>query len=323
MKKFELVTIGSVLKDTIFYTAEGEVVANPKIDPTKLQLLGFELGAKLKSREVFFSSGGGAANTAVNFSGLNFTTGIIAALGADAEGIFLKKQLQIKGVDCSLLKTERKLNTGSSLIIVDKKSNEHVAFVYYGSSETLQLSARDLYKFTTDWFYIAALNSPYWEKNLTLLLKQSARFAWNPGKQQITAGLEKLNRYLKKVDVLMLNTDEATELLLSSGKKDLSIPQMLKALHQTGIKICLITDGAAGAYVYDGEKIYFQKPHHGKPKDTTGAGDCFCSTFIAGLIKFQDINKAMKMAMLNSAALVMLPGAQNGLLSWKQLKNKI
>ena len=52
-----------------------------------------------------------------------------------------------------------------------------------------------------------------------------------------------------------------------------------------------------------------------KIADTTGIGDTFCSTFVAGLEIYQgDFKKAMKLAMKNAASVLKKSGAQNGLM---------
>ena len=51
--------------------------------------------------------------------------------------------------------------------------------------------------------------------------------------------------------------------------------------------------------------------------DTVGAGDAFGSGLLAGLIRFEDFEKALKIAIRNSAAVLCRVGAQNGLLKIK------
>ena len=53
----------------------------------------------------------------------------------------------------------------------------------------------------------------------------------------------------------------------------------------------------------------------------TGAGDSFGSAFVAGLIKYDwNIDKALKLAILNSAHVIKKIGAQEGLLKSSDLK---
>jgi sugar/nucleoside kinase (ribokinase family) len=315
MKKFNVISIGSCVRDIIFYTDKAEFIKNPKNDPTKIYLLGFEYGAKIKSDEVYYSFGGGAANTAINFAGLGLKVGVIAALGNDGFGAEIKSRLKNKKVNTELLQIKKNNHTGLSFLVVDKKSNEHFILVSYGANNTLEFNK----SINTDWYYVSSLGGKNWSAIMDKIVKTKKKIAWNPGATQLQAGYGKLKKYFSKIEVLILNKDEAIELCLSAKKKG-TIAKMLKIIHQWGPKKIVITDGEKGAYVYDGKKIYFDRPHHKKPKDTTGAGDCFGSTFITGLIKTKgDIIKSMRLAIRNTTSLVFTPGAQEGLLNWKQL----
>ena len=122
---------------------------------------------------------------------------------------------------------------------------------------------------------------------------------------------------------LILNKDEAIELVYSSGRKIESIDQLLKKIKAWGPKIIAITEGSRGAWLYDGRKIYHQAAYSVKIVDTTGAGDAFGSTLVAGLILYNDLEKALKLAIINSASVLTEIGAHNGLLNLKELNKKL
>jgi sugar/nucleoside kinase (ribokinase family) len=92
--------------------------------------------------------------------------------------------------------------------------------------------------------------------------------------------MKKLNNILKRVSVLVLNKEEA-ELLV--GKKDWE--SQFHDLSKAGPKTIAITDGEKGAYIFGDGCIYFAKPRRIKIVETTGAGDAFALTFLAGLMK--------------------------------------
>ncbi|MBU0731287.1 carbohydrate kinase family protein [Patescibacteria group bacterium] len=322
MKKFNVVTIGTAVRDVVFYTDEGEVFKNPKKDPAKLELLGFEHGAKMKSEDVYFTFGGGAANAAVNFSGLGLKTAAIAGVGDDMDGKDILLNLKKNKVDTSLIKTDKKNRSGLSFLTVDKNSNEHVVFVYYGANLTLNVNPADLNKFNTDWFYVSSIASPAWPQIMKAAAQTGSRIAWNPGATQLRSGFKKLANLLPNIEILLVNKDEATELILSKNprEKRFDIKSILKELFAWGPGIVVISDGRKGAWIYDGINVYFDKPGPQKPKDTTGAGDCFGSTFVGALHKTKyDFKKSIDLATKNASALVDHPGAQIGLLKWQKL----
>ena len=99
----------------------------------------------------------------------------------------------------------------------------------------------------------------------------------------------------------------------------------MKIIFSYGPKIVVITNGKYGAYAYDGQKQYYQKVIQEKRRvDTTGVGDAFGSTLVAGLELFKgDIKKAMLLSAHNTAAVIGQQGAQNGSLSRREILKRV
>lgn len=333
MNELEVVTIGSSLRDLYYTTAEGSVVTNPVHDPTRLRLLGFELGSKIRSNDMLFSFGGGAGNTAINLSGLGVTVGIESCVGKDIDGDALREHYKKRGVATSGLIETTADRTGISFLVLDKRTKEHVAFVFYGANERLKVTRTTLEKVPSLWLYVASLNMRSWEQSMRAIITAKRQLFWNPGGAQISSGLQRLRPYLQRTDVLLLNRDEATELMLSDPlcridraacEHAVEGPRVLvRGLKQHVRGWVVVTDGPKGAYAFDGITFVHDKPHHGPPVDTTGAGDCFGSTLLAGLVKTGDIKRSMRAAVVNTSSLVMHLGAQHGLLTWSQIRKKI
>lgn len=329
MKHFDVVSVGTALQDTIFYTSDAELVKNPKADPTKLKLIAFEYGAKISSNEISHSFGGGAANTAMGMAKLKLNNAALVCLGKDPIGKVLEESFAKNGIDRSLIQYDSKAITGFSFLVVEKSTNEHVAFAHYGANESLQITPKILKKFRTDWFYVSSLSLPNWATAMRALCATKSNIVWNPGAIQLKEP-KVIQSLLKYITVLILNKDEATDLSLQTGyklprgKKELDSKELAMHLHMFGPKQVLVTNGRYGSHAYDGNNVYFAKPNPDKPKDTTGAGDCFGSTYTTGLMKFSgDIPKALKLAIVNSTSLVSQTGAQHGLLTWQQANTQL
>ncbi|MFC1598123.1 carbohydrate kinase family protein [Patescibacteria group bacterium] len=327
MKKRDVISVGSALRDVMYYTSDTDVIKNPKNDPIRLKLMCVEYGAKLQSDKVYFAFGGGGANTSINFAGLGLKTGVLASIGYDLDGRGIKEHLEFSGVDTGLLRITQDHRTGFSFLVVDEKSGEHTAFVYYGSARDLSVPKSALQQNPADWYYVSSIYSRKWREVMERLGDtKSSRIAWNPGSRQLKAGYRGLKRFVSQTSVLILNKDEATELTLSQPKTKRagSTKQMLQQLHSWGPEIVVITNSRKGAFAYDGKEHYYMKSPNDKPKDTTGAGDCYGSSFVAGIIRYNgDIKKAMKLAQVNATALVHSIGAQNGFLKWKDLPKNL
>lgn len=327
MKLFDVITIGSALRDHMFYTDACVVVSNPDRDPTRDKMICVEYGAKIRSEHVYFEFGGGAANTAVNFAGLGLHTGILTRIGKDVDGQAIEENLTNAGVDTEYIQTSTDHRTGFSFLLVDEVRRDHAAFVYYGAAQDLTVDPTTLEKLTTDWYYIGSLNTPNWESILEAVFARDTHIAWNPGGTQIKAGFAGLEKYIRNTDILILNKDEATELVLSHPEKKgktLSIEEIMKTVVEWGAGVVVITDGRHGSYACDGAVCYRDQIVNEKPVDTTGAGDCYGSSFVTGMIKYQgDIQKSMRLATVNANAAVQSIGAQSGLLKWDQLSEEL
>jgi len=218
-------------------------------------------------------------------------------------------------------------STGFSFV-VKGKNNEHVAFVYRGAAGDLALNNLEAKSLTqASQIYLASL-SGQWEKVLDKVFAvKNVKVAWNPGIVQLKAGVLKLNKYLKKTEILFVNKDEAIELAISDKKNKNRGAEFLKndkelilALKSFVAKIVIITDGINGANYFDGQTFHHENSLRlpdSKIADTTGIGDTFCATVCAGLVKYNDYRKAMKLGMKNAAANLRKPGAQNGMMKIK------
>lgn len=327
--KYDFVTIGGATEDIAIKTTEAIKISNPK-DIKKQRLIAFKYGAKMNVEDSRSYFGGGAANAAVNFAGLGFATAIIACLGNDPRGEGIIGNFVAHKVDPSLLQRTNKESSGFSFLIVGT-DNEHVVFSSRAANKYVKVSGKEVAVLNQSrCIYLTSLSGD-WQKILSNVFKSKAKISWNPGHRQLQAGSSLLGKYLRRTDVLLLNKDEAIELVYSSVNfrrrgsaffKDTK--NLLLALKSFGPRIVSVTSGREGADVYDGQKFYHKniiKETH--VADTTGVGDCFGSTFVAGLDIFNgNIEKAMQMAMLNTASVVARPGAQNGLLKRKELMAK-
>ena len=321
-KNFDVVTIGGAARDITFYTKEGKLVAQMK-DPLRQKLLGFEYGAKINIEKSFCTFGGGAANAAVALARLGLKTAAIARVGKDEDGRAVLANLVKNKIDAKFIQIDPALKTGFSFIVTFGPEVEHTAFLFRGANNNLKLSSRDL-KFKTDWFYVASLSGEGWRGVMDVVTATKSRLAWNPGNKQLAAGLSGLKKYMAKTAIFFVNKDEAIELVASlpkykkAGTAWLNQPKNLfGVLAEFCPGILVITDGAKGAYIYLRGKIYHQASLSKRIVDTTGAGDAFCSSFLAGYIRYcGNVLKAAKLAALNSAYNLTGIGAQEPLLAW-------
>ncbi len=325
--KYDFITIGGATEDITFYTKEG-VLVNNKEDVLRQKLLAFEYGAKLQIDKAFSTFGGGAANTAVCLGRLGFSGAAIVAVGDDFRGDGVIANFKKNNVIAKLVQKNKDVETGFSFFLVGN-DKEHICFSNRAANQKLKIKDPEIKELrSSKWIYMTSL-SGNWQEVLSQVFKvREVNIAWNPGHIQLHSGINVIGKYFKFCDMIIVNKDEAIELIMSDKNyrnKDNrflnNIKNLLFIIKKYGSKIVIITNGKHGADAYDGIRYYHQDIIKEKKYiNTTGVGDAFGSTFIAGMEFFNgNIAKAMKLGVTNTASVVSHMGAQNGLLTKNQI----
>lgn len=314
---YDFVTIGGATRDITFFVDGGKLVDG---DIAGQKFWAFRYGSKVRVGDSRTSFGGGAANAAVNFAGLGFKSSAMVAVGRDIRSREIIKNFKNKKVNISHIQKKDKESSFSILMV--GPDHEHIVFSNRAANNELSIGEKDKKTIArSKWVYITSLSGD-WKSVLDATFSAGNKIAWNPGHIQLKAGAGKIKKYLRKTDILFINRDEAIDLLGSSAEykgKSKSFfnktENLLRAVHGLGTGSVIITRGKKGADHYDGDNIIHQPiVKEQRIADTTGVGDAFNSTFVAGLEIFKgDVKKAMYMGALNTASVVEQEGAQNGL----------
>ncbi|MDF1498348.1 MAG: carbohydrate kinase family protein [Patescibacteria group bacterium] len=326
---FDIITIGGATRDITFITDKGKVIKTPE-NLTEQSLLAFEYGSKIRSEEVFFNFGGGSCNTAATFAKLGLNVAVNCRIGKDDDGESMKKNLKGMGIVTDLIQIDKQRKTGSSLVVVDKKDGDRVIFIYKGASDFLEVKEEEINQ--TKWIYLTSI-AGNWQEDLEEINKaisnNNIKLAWNPGATQICAGKKELESVFKNTEILVINKDEAIELVGSDEKIKLNYNEttdpkiLLNIIKKWGPKVIVITDGSEGAYAYDGKNVLYSLATSKIKIDSTGAGDAFGSALVAGYILNNNIETALKYGIINSGNVVSEYGAQNGILSKDEIKKRL
>ena len=288
--------------------------------------------------EVFVSnleilSGGAAANTAHACSRLGLKTAFIGKLGEDDEfGSKILNDFKRVNMDLSLIKYSTKHGTGSAYVALNKRGDRRI---YAHSGAANHLSAEDIKSKEITRTRITYLSSL---KNLAPFI-EAARISrqndipviLNPGMLIIDQGLTEITPLLKEVDVLILSQREFLTLL--DLRKDELKPQIIQAITQKlfdlGLKVIIITMGAKGALLFDGERTELVPTSKVKEVvDTTGAGDAFSAGFIRGFsqdlsYEFEPLRRNVKAGNFVAGKCVQVLGARNGLPTKKEMDENL
>ncbi len=328
-KKVKVLCVGSTSQDIFFPTDEYTTIETPD-DLTAKEKVLFEIGGKFRVKDRYEAVGGVATNVSIGLSRQGISVGCITSIGDDPIGSWCLSELEKNGVNASFVTRQSDTKTDLSAIIVLMQSGERIIFHNRDANEKLRVQPNDLG--TSEWVFVSALNGA-WRDNLACVLskveKGDARLALNPGQHNLREDPALLLSTLRHTDILCLNKDEATELLLASEfltvteKKDAINDEatLIRALHQAGAKIVSITDGARGAWASDGHSLYHADilPHI-VSVDMTGAGDAFASAFFGALLQGLPLETALRSGIGNGGSVVQYYGAIEGLLSQTELE---
>jgi ribokinase len=276
----------------------------------------FPLGAKLELDNVIFDIGGGATNAAVTFARQGFYSAFGGKIGKDPAGAEVVRTLKREGVDTEHIRVDPRQTTGYSVLLL-ASNGERTILSYRGASS--HLKSDDFYsgpRIESEWMYISSLagNMDLLKKLLQHAHRHKIKVALNPGKGEL-ANPGKLKQYLQAVEVLIANREELQRVF--GGERP--VDTVLSAMPYCPYVV--LTDGPRGSYASDGQSIYFAGQYKKvKVIDRTGAGDAFCSGFVAGLARGWSIEDCLTLGSANSTSVVQSIGAKSGILRGGKIK---
>lgn len=310
----DVLCLGSATMD-VFVETEKNTMASECSQDVCQQFITYKSGEKLLIHELHFEVGGGGTNTAVCFAKLGLATGYIGNIGEDLNGDEVLKVLKREKVD--FLGTRSPDLTNYSIILESTLIKDRTILVYKGASEHLHL--RQLPSFAAKWIYMASLAGESFETAQRIVensKKEGSRIAFNPSNYQIENHKDEVLAIAAHADVLVLNREEAA-LLAGDG----SDQEVLDRIRTFGPHTVVITMGRKGVVASDGQRYYLAEPTPNLPvKETTGAGDCFASTFVAALMYGKTVEEALRWGLVNVENHIQHVGAKAGFLTKSELQ---
>lgn len=267
-------------------------------------------------------NGGNAMTATVNLKKLGTESAIIGMVGSDIFGEFLKGKLQAAGVNTDGLKTSDKVQTSASVLMIDKEG-ERSFFHCTGTNAVFSESDIDYsvveacdMVFVTGSFLLDNFDGDGTMKFLRKCKEMGKTtfldVCWDAkGKWG-----ELLDMSMPYIDYLMPSIDEAVQL---TGKEEPE--EIADVFNEKGAKNIIIKLGSKGSYLRKkGEKSgeIFTPFYVENPVDTTGAGDSFCSGFLAAFARGKSLEECMEFANAVGAQCVTAKGATTGIKSYEE-----
>lgn len=288
-------------------------------DITAQKKVAFEVGAKYQVDDRFEAVGGVAANCAQGLSRLGLDARCYSCVGDDQTGNWVVEELRKEHVGTDLIESKSGAQTDLSAILVMTQNGERTIFFNRDANELLKVDAEKLSG--AEWIFVSALNGE-WKENMRTILRavheKGMKLAVNPGQRNMKDDIAVVLEAVAQADVLLVNKDEAIDLVMGMGIAEHESLQdetfLVRSLFRYGAKTIGLTDGIAGAWGFDGGEVWHVDVLKQKAVDATGSGDAFGSGFLSALLLGKGLGESLCWGIVNGGNVVRFYGAREGLL---------
>ncbi|MFA1550935.1 ribokinase [Actinomadura chokoriensis] len=262
-------------------------------------------GETVLGSDLVVHPGGKGANQAVAAARLGGRAGIVGRVGDDGHGDLLRGALAADGVDLAHLATTPGVPTGVALITIGPDGDNSI-IVSPGANARLGPADVEAAR-----AMIAGASVVSFQLEVPLpAVEAAARAAAEAGGRvvlNLSPPAPVPGELLALCDPLVVNEHEAAFLLDGAGDAG----ELAAALAGSGPRSVVVTLGADGVVVADGEGVTGIPSPKADAVDTTGAGDAFTAALCLRLARGDALRDAARYAARVGAAAVRKPGAQS------------
>lgn len=329
MATVDLFAIGNALIDQEFQVSDDFLIQH-SLQKGTMQLTDGETQANLYNnliktqRHKGQASGGSAANTTVAFSALGGQAFYACRVGNDDLGDIYLKGLNEAGI-YTATKSVSEGVTGTCMVLVSDDS-ERTMQTYLGITAELSATQIDFEPLqTAKWLYIEGYLST--SDTARAAVKQAREIAKsNQVKIALTLSDPAMVQYAREgldellddgVDLIFCNQQEA---MMYTGTE--TAEAALEELKQKS-KYIVITLGAQGALIYDGNNTFSVPGRPVTAVDANGAGDAFAGSFLYALNAGLGFQTAAQLAILVSSEVVAQFGPRLAVKDYAKLLHNI
>jgi len=281
--------------------------------------------ASIIEQPIHTSSGGSAANVAINLAKLGRQIGIACSLGLDSHGKLLFEDLNKCGVEVGGVKFF-KGKSGMSIVLVDRNAEVEVIESVGVCDNYIEISEDYIRSFRH--LHATGTNFQVTKEAIGMASRLGLSVSFDPGRSKSALGEKKLAPLLSNIDQLLVNRKELALICASQGpltanRRPADISEKTCELNakrlalKYGIDVCvkggkhqIIVAGGNGS---NKGKFFKFNPFHANVVDTIGAGDAFAAGFIDAYLEGRSLQQCAKFAAACAAAEITVPGAHTGI----------
>lgn len=282
-------------------------------------------GLLVPVNSITMHSGGNAMTASINLRKLGVESCLVGMLGNDMFGDYLKGCLLRGGVSTDGIKTTDQVQTSSSVLMIHKDTGERSFFHCVGSNAAFSIDdvdfdiiAKNDIVFVTGSFLLNTFDGEQTMQFLKKCKEMGKITALDVCWDSSGRWGELLNMAMPYIDIFLPSIDEARMIAEKETPKE-----MADVFFERGVKSVVIKCGSSGCYARASETdegvmipIYPVE----KVVDTTGAGDSFCSGFLAALARDCDFLSCARFGNATGAHCCMEKGATEGIKSYEEIR---
>lgn len=251
--------------------------------------------------------GGKGANQAVAAARAGAIVTFVGAHGADSYGAAAHERLAKEGIETKYFQCLPNATSGVALIFIDSQSRENMIAVARSANELVDSvivsSARDAFEAADVVISQLEIRDGAIEAVARLCHELRKPFLLNPAPARVLP-----ETIYESLHTIVVNEHEAATL---SGETD--IRKAITWFHRQGCRQVVVTLGAEGITISDGENIDHFPARKVEAVDTTGAGDCFVGWLGASIAEGLPLRNAAQRAGVAASIKVTRAGAQPGM----------
>lgn len=249
---------------------------------TKIIAIGEVVWDLLPGRQVL---GGAPVNVAYHLRCLGREVGIVTRVGTDELGDWALGTMAALGLPVGGVQ-QGDLPTGTVAVSVGADNEPHFAIVAPAAWDNIELAAAEEFVGAQPFklvFGSLAQRDARSRRTIRALWPRAQQRFYDVNLRPPHTAREIVTESLDVADLVKVNGHELLELgrwhnLFGLGKKDIA----RELMDRYNIAILVVTEGAGGAWLLDGDDYYRAEARPVAVADTVGAGDAFFAALLAG-----------------------------------------
>jgi len=255
----------------------------------------------------------------------------VGAVGNDDFGKLIIRRFKEDGVDTSCIKILEDYTTGVAFVTYFGDGSRK--FIYHLSrAATGQIYPDDVkeeYFSSLNYLHVVGSTMSINEncrkacrKAIDIVKKAGGKISFDPNFRPELASEREIREFFDPIlnlSDIVFPTREEVEVL--TGKKDLKRASL--EILEKGPQIVAVKKGKEGSSIFTLEEEFHIPAFEVEEVDPTGAGDCYCAGFIAGIARGLDLKEAAKLANAVGALAVTKKGPMEGAPTWSEVNEFI